>query len=208
MSVTFAYVGRSLDAAFDLVTRNNRAWDKFDLTVEGFFRSFWAIPLVAPMNIITDIIANNISDAARIADGKEALNPSYGYSDAAFSTVALCFQWMIFPLAMIVVLRFLGLAQRYSALIIAHNWGTVVIYLVNMPAFLLFQAGLISAGVAIDLNLLALMFTLYYRFYTAQSALDAGWSVAASTAMLGLVLQLYFQIGLSFATGLWLPASS
>lgn len=207
MSVTFAYVGRSIDAAFDLVARNQRAWDKFDLTVEGFFRSFWALPIIWPMNIVTDVIANNLTDAERIKAGKEALNPAYGYGEALFSTATLCVQWMVFPLVMILVLRFLNLSHRYSALIIAHNWGTIVIYLFNMPAFLLFQAGLISSGLAIDLNLLALMFTLYYRFYTAQTALDAGWSVAASIAMLGFILQVYFAVGVAYTASLWLPAS-
>lgn len=208
MTATFAYVGRSIDAAFDLVTRNQRAWDKFDLTVEGFFRSFWALPLVWPMNIITDIIANNLSDAERLKDGKAALNPVYGYGEALFSTATLSIQWMVFPLVMILVLRFLNLSHRYSALIIAHNWGTIVIYLFNLPAFLLFQAGLISSGLAIDLNLIALIFTLYYRFYTAQTALNAGMSVAASIAMLGFVLQIYFAVGVAYTAGLWLPSAS
>jgi hypothetical protein len=92
-------------------------------------------------------------------------------------------------------------------LIVAHNWGTIVVYLFNMPAFLLFAAGFISADDAITLNLLTLVFTLYYRYYTAETALDAGWSVAASIAMLGFILQVYFALGLSFAAGLWLPAA-
>ena len=208
MSTTFAYVGRSIDAAFDLVARNQRAWDKFDLTVEGFFRSFWALPLVWPMNILIDIIYTNIAYAERLKDGEKAVHANYGYGEALFSTVTLCLQWMIFPLAMIVVLRFLQLSHRYTALIIAHNWGTVVIYLVNLPAFLLFQAGWISSGAAIDLNFLVLIFTLYYRYYTARTALDAGWSIAASIAMLGFLLQVFFSVGVFYTSGFWLASPS
>lgn len=208
MTVDLAYVNRSVDAAFALVMRDRRAWDRFDITVEGFYRSFAALLIVIPMNLIADMIATQVTAAERLENGKPALEQAYSIGDAIFSTVALSIQWMIFPAVMIVVLRFLGLAHRYVPLIVAHNWGTIVIYLFNMPAFLLFAAGVISHDDAIGLNLIMLVFTLYYRYYTAETALDAGWSVAASTAMLGLVLQLYFQIGLSFATGLWLPASS
>lgn len=207
MSVDLAYVNRSIDAAFALVVRDRRAWDKFDLTVEGFYRSFAAFFVVLPMNIVADIIAAQVETAQRLSDGKPPLEQTYGMGEAVFSTIALAIQWTIFPLAMIFVLRFLGLAHRYAPLIIAHNWGTIVIYLFNMPAFLLFAAGIISADDAIALNLITLVFTLYYRYYTAETALDAGWSVAASTAMLGFVLQIYFALGLSFTAGLWLPAT-
>lgn len=207
MSVDLAYVNRSVDAAFALVMRDRRAWDKFDISVEGFYRSFAAFFVVLPMNIIADIIATQVNAADRLKQGKPPLEQVYGIADAIFSSVALCVQWTIFPLAMIMVLRFLGLSHRYTPLIIAHNWGTIVVYLFNMPAFLLFAAGFISADDAITLNLITLVFTLYYRYYTAETALDAGWSVAASTAMLGFVLQIYFAIGRSFAAGLWLPAA-
>jgi hypothetical protein len=207
VSVDLAYVNRAVDAAFALVMRDRRAWDKFDLTVEGFYRSFAALLVVIPMNLIADIIAVQVSAAERAHQGKEVVAQAYGIGDAMFSTVALGIQWMIFPAVMIVVLRFLGLSHRYVPLIIAHNWGTIVIYLFNMPAFLLYGAGFISHDDAIGLNLITLVFTLYYRYYTAETALDAGWSVAASTALLGFVLQIYFALGLSFAAGLWLPAS-
>lgn len=205
MSVDIAYVNRSVDAAFGLVMRDKRAWDKFDLTVEGFYRSFAAFLIVLPMNIIADLISVQVT--ASESQAKEAVEQAYGVGDAVFSTVALAVQWTIFPVVMIFVLRFLGLANRYAPLIIAHNWGTIVVYLFNMPAFLLFAAGFISADDAIGLNLITLIFTLYYRYYTAETALDAGWSVAASTALLGFVLQIYFALGLSFAAGLWIPAS-
>ncbi|MFM9865578.1 MAG: hypothetical protein ACKVRO_18450 [Micropepsaceae bacterium] len=207
MSVDFAYVNRAVDAAFALVVRDRRAWDKFDITVEGFYRSFAAFLVVLPMNLIADIIATQVTAANRLSEGKPALEQAYGLGDAIFSTVALSLQWMIFPLAMLFVLRFLGLSHRYVPLIVAHNWGTIVVYLFNMPAFLLFAAGFISAEDAIALNFMTLIFTLYYRYYTAETALDAGWSVAASVAMLGFVLQIYFALGLSFAAGLWLPAA-
>jgi hypothetical protein len=205
VSVDIAYVNRSVDAAFGLVMRDKRAWDKFDLTVEGFYRSFAAFLIVLPMNIIADLISVQVT--ASESQAKEAVEQAYGVSDAVFSTVALAVQWTIFPVVMIFVLRFLGLANRYAPLIIAHNWGTIVVYLFNMPAFLLFAAGFISADDAIGLNLITLIFTLYYRYYTAETALDAGWSIAASTALLGFVLQIYFALGLSFAAGLWIPAS-
>lgn len=207
MSVDLAYVNRSVDAAFGLVVRDRRAWDKFDLTVEGFYRSFAAFLIVLPMMIVAELIAEQVQAAQRISEGKPALEQTYGFADGIFATVALAAQWAIFPVVMIFVLRFLGLAHRYAPLIIAHNWGTIIVYLFNMPAFLLFAAGYISANDFAGLYLIALVFTLYYRYYTAETALDAGWSIAASTTLLSFVLQMYFEFGLRMTAGLWLPAA-
>jgi hypothetical protein len=201
-----AYMRRSIDAAFDLVARNPRAWSRFDLTVEGFFRSFAAIVIVIPLNILLDVILTQVAVVRAAEKGAEIVVPPYGLGEAVFSSVALCVQWMIFPLAMIPVLRYLGLAHRYTALIIAHNWGTVVVMLFNMPAFLLYAAGVIGAETAIDIYFIVLGLTLYYRFYVAQTALDAGWGTAAAIALLHIILQAYFQLGVSNFAGLWLPA--
>jgi hypothetical protein len=208
MSVDFAYMRRSVDAAFDLVVRDSRAWSKFDLTTEGFYRSFAAIFVILPLNIVIGLIDNQITIAERIRKGKPALEQVYGLDDATFSTVAVCVEWLIFPIAMIFLLRFLGLAHRYVALIVAHNWATVVIWLFNLPAFLLYAAGWISSYVAIDLSLIVLGFTLYYRFYIAQTALDTTWTLAAGIAMIDFLLEANFSFALSNIAGLWLPAAT
>ncbi len=208
MSVDLAYVNRAVDAAFGLVLRDRRAWDKFDLTVEGFYRSFAALLVIIPMNLIQDLLATQVVIIERAKEGKPVIDQVYGLGDAIFSTVALCIQWMIFPIVMIYVLRFLGLTHRYAPLIIAHNWGTVVVYLFNLAPFLLFAAGLVAADDAAGLYLITILFALYYRYYTAETALDAGWSPAASSALLGLVLQSYFWfLVIPFAARIWLPAA-
>lgn len=208
MSVDIAYVNRSVDAAFALVMRDRRAWDKFDLTVEGFYRSFAALLLIIPINLIRDLIQIQIISVEQIRQGKAALDQTYGLGEAIFSTLVLCVDWMIFPLVMVLVLRFLGLAHRYAPLIIAHNWGTIVVYLFSLPPFLLLAADFISYTDFAALYLIMIVFVLYYRFYTAETALDAGWSVAASVALLGLVLQTYFWfLAVPLAESTWLPAA-
>jgi hypothetical protein len=207
MTLDFAYVRRSVDAAFDLVARNPRAWEKFDLTADGFYRSFAAMLLVMPLNIILDLLMHGVALAERARQGKTTLDLTYGFADATFSTVTLGLQWLLFPVAMVFLLRFLGLTHRYSALIIAHNWGMLVVWLFYMPPFLLNAAGIISSNHAIDLSLIVLGFTLYYRFYIAQTSLGTSWIIAGGIAMIDLLLQANFLFALSKIAGLWLPAS-
>lgn len=208
MSLNLAYVNRSMDAAFALVLRDSRAWDKFDLSADGFYRSFAAILVAIPINLGIDIISMQVAIAERVREGGRAVHHTFTFSEALFSTVVLCVEWMIFPVAMIFVLRFLGLQHRYVPLIVAHNWGTVVILLFYMLLFLLFAAGIIASQDVLALIPIYLILTLYYRFYTAETALGAGWSVAASIAILALVLQIYFWQGVQATAGLWLPMAS
>jgi len=208
VSVDIAYMRRSIDAAFRLAMRDERAWSGFDLTASGFFRSFGAILVVIPMNILIDLLSVQLSAGQR-AQHKEPISTHvYDLGEAMFSTLTLCAQWLIFPIVMIFVLRFLSLEHRYSALIIAHNWGTVVVALFNLPPMLLYVAGLISVDQTFNLSFIVLGLTLYYRFYIAQTALGAGWSTAASITLLELVLQVYFAFGVSLTQSLWLPPGS
>ena len=202
-----AYMRRSIDAAFRLALRDQRAWSGFDLTADGFFRSFTAILIVMPLNILIDLFATDVAAKKKIAEGGTVAG-AYEFSDAIFSTVAMGAEWLIFPVAMIFVLRFVGLTHRYSALIIAHNWATVVIALVNIPAFALGSMGLLSPDLAFDVTFIVLGLTLYYRFYIAQTALDAGLGIAGSVTLLDFLLKVYFAIGVSATAGLWLPAAA
>jgi len=208
MSVDFAYMTRSVDAAFDLVVRDQRAWTKFDLTTEGFYRSFAAMLIVLPLNVLTDVMDNQLTLTKGAREGKPAVEGAYGVADALFSTVELSIQWLLFPVAMIFLLRYLGLGQRYATLIIAHNWSTVVIWLLHLPTFLLYTAGIISSSLAFDLGLITFGFTLYYRFYIVQTALGATWLLAAGIAMIDLLLQVNYSFAMSQIQSLWVAAAT
>jgi hypothetical protein len=202
-----AYMQRSIGAAFRLALRDPRGWNGFDLTTDGFFRSFVAILIVMPLNILIDVFATNVAARRKIAEGG-TVTGSYDMSDAVFSTLALCVEWMIFPLVMIFVLRFVGLAHRYGALIIAHNWASVVIALVNIPAFALGSLGIFSPDLAYDVTFIVLGLTLYYRFYVAQTALDAGLGIAGAVTLLDFLLKIYFTLGVQATASLWLSAAT
>jgi hypothetical protein len=195
-----AYVRRSVDAALRLALRDRSGWNGFDLTADGFYRSFFAIVLVMPFNILFDLFSLRVTS-------KDGSIGDYGLPEAMFSTIALCAQWLIFPLMALYLLRFLRYADRYSALIIGHNWGTVVVQFINLPILVLLSWGWISPTLAIDFYFIALGLTLYYRYYIAQTALDAPVNVAVAIVILDFLLKIFFALGLSATQGLWLRTS-
>ena len=93
-------------------------------------------------------------------------------------------------------------------MVIAHNWGSVVIQLFNVPAIILFSVGLISHQIALDLLFVTFGLALYYRFYIAQTALDIGWGLAVGISMLELLMSIFFVLAVSDTRFLWLPSAS
>ena len=58
-----AHARQSVLAAWQLVVRDPKAWDSFDLTADGFFRSFAAVLFVIPFNIVFDLFALRLRQA-------------------------------------------------------------------------------------------------------------------------------------------------
>jgi hypothetical protein len=120
-----------------------------------------------------------------------------------FSTFVLGVEWLLFPVFAYFLLRVLGLTGRFVHYVVAHNWGRVIIELFSLPAILLFATGLVSASVALDLLLVALGFSLYYRAQIARSALETGWGLAIGIALLEILLTIFFAVSVSQISSLW-----
>lgn len=194
----------SIMAAARLFLRDPKAWDELDVTTDGFFRSFGAVFLILPLNIMSDLFALQLAqerpglrDGMRDGDG-------YGVGEMAFSTLALGLEWVLFPVVAFLLLRLLGLTDSFVRYVVAHNWGRVVIELFSLPAILLYASGLVSGSVALDLLLVALGFSLYYRMQIARSALEVGWVLALGIALLEILFAIMFALGVSQFSSLWL----
>lgn len=202
----FAHARRSFEAACMLAVRNEKGWDQYELTSDGFFKSFWALLLVMPLNILFDLFAVRLAEARSLSEGSAVTKGSYGYGEALFSSAVLGIEWLIFPLVAALLVWFLGLQRRFVPFIVAHNWGRVVTELLNLPAIALFSMGWISYQIAMDLLFITLGLTLYYRFYIAQSALGVGWGLAIAVSVLELLVTILFSVLIYRGASLWLPA--
>ncbi len=80
-----AHARKSVLAAWQLVVRDPKAWDGFDLTADGFFRSFIAVLVVIPFNIVFDLFALRL----RQAGGLDAVEAGVGERDDVTDEVVL-----------------------------------------------------------------------------------------------------------------------
>ncbi len=119
--ITRDEIERSLTGAWLLFLDKPGAIGTFDASVEGFWRSFQAIVLVAPVYAITIFADHAIYAAAAGAEG--AVDHAAFY---ATRWVSLALDWVTLPLILAGLARFLGIRGGYPAYVVARNWSSVL----------------------------------------------------------------------------------
>ncbi len=151
------------------------AW--FDISITGFWRSFFAAVLVAPGFAV--LLAFNLA----------ARGEPVGLGRAIVVwTVAYAVMWAAFPIAAILITRLLGLGGRYIPLIIAYNWANVPQVLLNLLAALI-SAGGTDAGEGGGLVVLAAFIYLrVYLWFVMRTALETTSLTAAALVLFDFVI--------------------
>ncbi len=165
----------SLYGAWRLAFLDQSGMRHFNLTVDGFWRSFFAAVLVAPAFAI--LVAQKLASVPGPLD--------LGWATLV-QALAYALSWAAFPLAAVVLTQLLGLSRNYVALIIALNWATVL------------QVGVFLAAVVVELaapglldGLILLLVTgaiLFYQWFVTRAALQSTGGVALLLVLVDLVL--------------------
>lgn len=179
------YVQRAVGGTFRLAWQDPKGLQALDLTADGFFRSFLAIALSAPL------YAMFAMGQIRLA---QALPESSEGSVSLFAFVLLHVLnfvggSILFLVAMAPLSRLLELTHRYTALAIVYNWGTLAIQLAYMPLLALFGLGVISARDTVGLSLLIMLAAIVYRVASFRAVLMTPWTTAMSLALVDILIQ-------------------
>jgi hypothetical protein len=169
-----AEVVRSLYGAWRLAWLDPSGMGHFNLSVEGFWRSFFAAVLVAPGYAL--LVAQDL--AAR----EEAVSP---IGALLVETLAYAAAVAAFPVAAIILTQLLGLSRNYVALIVAANWAAVI----QMGAFL---AAVALGFVLPPLGGLAVMLAtgaiLFYQWFVIRTTLDTTAGIAIAFVLVDVLL--------------------
>jgi len=173
---------RALTASVRLVGGDARGHRLFDHSFEGFLRSFSAIVLIAPIYVLTT--RAELVMAATL--GREVSEADVDFYFLRLLVLAV--EWFAYPIAMIPLARMLMLGQRYVPYIVAYNWTSVLIAIAFLPPSLLFTLGIIPAGFAQFLFLLAVVWAFYFRYSIARTALETGAPIAVGLVVFDFLL--------------------
>lgn len=185
---------RALIGAWRLFLNKPDALQFFDTGVEGFWRSFQAILLVAPAYAI-----------AALADRVSVIHslPPDTYSDGVFwsaKAVSLCLDWIAFPILLAAAAGFIGVGRGYVPYIAVRNWATVLMT-VPFAAIAMLQLLGISEDVLLLPSLAALAFSLRLTFIIARRTLGVTVDVAAALVLLDWLVSIAIVLIIGQITG-------
>lgn len=174
-----AEIRQALSGALLLAQGQPAGMGAFDLSVEGFWRSFAAPILAAPLYML--LLAEQYA--------RRGLADSLG-SVVLVESLSYGLDILCFPLLALLVTWFLGLGRRYVPLVVATNWTM-------LPQLALFAVALVI-GLAIPptrqpLMLTALLATFLYQWFVVRVALGTRGGLAASIVILNTLLTLLLK---------------
>ncbi len=170
----------SLFGAMRLFRRDASGLHDFNMTEDGFWRSFFAIVIAGPMSICAELI----------------LSEPGAHSAAAMAgrtAVTLVLQWFAFVLLMYYFTHMTGLAQRFLRFITAYNWCSVVGSAIMLVPALFHGFGLVSRDMALFALFFLLLVMLSYSWFVAREALETSGGVAVSIVAIDFFLALLIE---------------
>jgi hypothetical protein len=172
----------ALYGAYRLAWFDGSGMAHFNLTVDGFWRSFFAAVLVAP--------AYALLVGMQLPVGAESFNLALAFLT---ESIGYALAWCAFPLVAIVLTRLLGLDRNYVALIVAINWTAVL------------QTGGFLAAVLLGMifpevlgNLLVTLIggvILIYQWFVIRTALRSTGGIALMLLLVDLVITSIINAG-------------
>ena len=96
--------------------------------------------------------------------------------------------WVAFPLAMIAIVRRLGLGHRYVGYVIAWNWSVMWPRPILAVPSALHALGLATSGLALLFGFAFGIIIAQYRWFLAKTALGVSGGLAALLVLLDVAL--------------------
>ncbi|MEZ5841667.1 MAG: hypothetical protein R3D02_14990 [Hyphomicrobiales bacterium] len=190
MALLLADIRPALSGSLLVLQNRQEGLRLFDLSIDGFWRSFAVVllvlPLIAPVLVADRIYVSGMADApettAALFYGVELLSLAIG--------------WVTFPLVMVPVARWLGLGGRYVPFIVVHNWSALLPAMPFSAAAVFYLSGFISISGFSFFALVVLAFEAVLRYRIARIALAAKPSLAVAVTLIDLQIGFLIDIGL------------
>ena len=189
VSVMLLEATRSIHGAWRIALLDRDALLYFNLTINGFWRSFVALGIVLPLYLAFLIAGHGKSPGPGLASGPvPALEWYVVLKMATFSTT-----WLLFPLIMVPISRLLDLSATYVQYIIVWNWANVLAMAVVLPAVLLFLSGVLSGQLGAMIPMAAQITMLFYGYMVARTGLLCKPVTAVGIVALDFLMTLLFN---------------
>tara|TARA_R110002096_G_scaffold415163_1_gene616656 strand:+ start:43073 stop:43696 length:624 start_codon:yes stop_codon:yes gene_type:complete len=166
------YILKSMAGAWKLVSMNRNSMDYFDLSSDGFWKSFWALGVMVPAFLLEVIYGSQAEVSQPLA------------TKSIYFVVSL-------PLMAIVMLyftRFMKISINYAPMVIAYNWLNAMIYSILIAVGLILN--LLAPESAVT-GVVLLILSVYFGWYVVWHTLKISLAISGMLAV-GVLLFVNF----------------
>ncbi len=149
-----------LAGAWRLARLDRTGMRYFDATVEGFWRSFQAAVIAAPIYLVLVLLRTD--DHPLSSDPVRA---------TLIEVIGYVIDWTAFPLAAWYLCRAFNCSNRYFGFMVAYNWANVLQMIVFVPIALLSAGAFLPGGLISILALAITAAVIYYQYFITRTAL-------------------------------------
>ena len=178
--ITTSEVAQALYGAWRLARFDASGLDQFNNTVEGFWRSFYAMLVAAPFYVILVTL--------RLSSLETTNGP---FQIFLIEVIAYVIGWFAYPFVMLYVVELLNRRDRYYRYVAAYNWATVLLIVLLTLISAVVDGLMLSLPSAAFLSIVIMLLVLGYWWFIARVGLDIkGWAVGVTSLdfCLGVVL--------------------
>lgn len=157
-----------------------------NISIEGFWRSFFAVILAAPgyavlvlLSLDPEILSARPLRVFLVEGGAYLLG------------------WGALPVLAIFLVHLLALSDRYVAFIIAYNWASVLQTALFLLVMVLAATGAVPRGLGAILIFAATAAILFYQWFVARTALKTTALTAVGFVAVDLVAGFLIEVGAS-----------
>ena len=160
---------RSIFGAFVLARLDARGMGFFYISIDGFWRSFFAAAIVAPIYFIVVSL--------RAPEGAAEVSFAWLF---VVEIIRYGFEWATFPVIMVAIARSMNLSYLYVGYIVAYNWSKVLIAAVWLPLVAIEATQLLPAPLIDSVMFAAFAAIKYYLWFITCTALRLVWYVGVA----------------------------
>ncbi|MDD7910074.1 hypothetical protein PUV47_09095 [Pseudovibrio exalbescens] len=179
-------VRHSVQGSWLLVKGRSEGMSYFDLSADGFWRSFTVLLYVLPFYML-----GNVTEAQLGKELGEPLSANGGGLLPLPKLFTLVLDWIGFPIILAFLASLLAVRNTYGAYVTVRNWTTLVVVIPHAALNLLYLAGVLNADMLLTLSLFVVGWVLWVHFTVARIALSVGAGLAIGLVVLDFILSLF-----------------
>jgi hypothetical protein len=180
----FGDLRQNLAGAWDVMLGRRQGLAKLDLSIEGFWRSFAALVLVIPFNVLA------LLSQRRLLEESGATETAALANGIGVEAIALLADWITFPIVFAGLARPLGLAARYVPFIVARNWAAVIVSAMIAVVHAAHVVGILPSSLAPMFLLVTIAIALRFAYVIARTTLDVSAATAIGIVALDFLISL------------------